>query len=1157
MLGTPNRGSHSIPAMLIGRDALVKKLALLDLTHNYAELLNTITSFPGVLELLPYSGTLDLLTTQAWQTIHDQDVPSDRGLFSSSVESTKSAGFAWPQPAADALTAARAMRDALSNSPLDPARMLYVAGAADETACDVLVDANAPEGRRVRVVASAFGDGRVLWETGIPAGLPTYYMDAVHGDLANTMDAFPALLDLLTSGTTSKLPTTPPRRRSATSDTFEMREEIPAMVPDRDELVASALGGRRTGLTPTTAARSVAVRVVHDDLSNATAPVLVGHYKDDMIVGVEAYLDRQVSGRLSELRQMDLYPGAIGTAIVALNSTDSGNVQHPGAIVAGLGLVGDLTPGALVTTLTHALTVYGAERVGIERRLRQRRREGHPSSVLELSVSAVLVGSGETGVSLSDSVHALMLAVGAANSRLGATNVTTNSAAPELTAWIGTIEIVEIYSDRAIEAVHALRSLGRTSELEGLVINEFVTVRSGSRRRAYYDAPADWWQRIRVKSYDGGLQIEPLTRVARIPAILEPTSRDEVEIFLKDATGTTALDPSIGYTLFEILVPRELKAYAPDRRRLLLMLDPKAAALPWELLHDRFEQRSRPLAVASSMIRQLIDDHERPPALRATAKTALVVGNPVVQDPRFPTLAGATAEAEAVTSIFRSNAYDVTSLIGPDAVPRAVLVALHAKAWRILHLAAHGVFEFVASPSRPPVSGLVMGDGSFFTAAHASKLRYVPDLVFINCCHLGQTAGEPTAYHALAANLAAQFINMGARAVVAAGWAVHDGAAKAFAETLYGEMFAGEPFGEAVARARTRVYEEFGATNTWGAYQCYGDPAFSLVDSAKQASAELAVSEVEVLIAAEDITRSARTAAAHGLEALHRQLEATVRSVPESWWKSPALCAAIGEAYGDLGRFEEAISYYERITTANKADAPIRALEQLANLRVRWATDNGLKSHEAQRTAIDHLARAKALLQGLLAIGKTPERLNMMGSLWKRQAMLSRDATRRPALEAMRDSYAEALKLAREGGPKARAYPLANWLAAQVVLVWQEPHTPATPSDAVKAIEAGLIDLKAVATELATSSTDFWDLSAMADFKLLTALSACVLDAGQCEDVATEYIRAGLRGVLPRERASMLDQIVFYQLMAESEAPPDRLATLIVGLDDLSKTLAG
>jgi len=1161
MLGTPNRGSHSISAVLLGRDALVKKLALLDLNHTYAELLDTITSFPGMLELLPYAGTLDLLTTRAWQTIHDLDVPSDRGLFSSSVESTKSAGFAWPQPAADALANARAMRDKISNSPLDAARMIYVAGAADETACDILVDPNAAEGRRVRVIASAFGDGRVLWETGIPAGLPIFYMDAVHGDLANTIDAFPALFDLLTTGTTTKLPTTPPRRRSTTGQTFDMRAECPAMMPDRDELVASALGGRRTPLVPPAASRAVTVCVVHSDLSNATSPVLVGHYKDDVIIGAEEYLDRRASGRLRELRRMDLYPGAIGTAVVALNSQESGNFEHPGAIVAGLGLVGDLTPGALTTTVSHALTVYGAECVGIERRRRQRQQEAHAPSVLELRVSAVLVGSGEAGVSLSDSVYALLQAVTAANNRLSATNTATidDGSAPELTARIAHIDIVELYSDRAIEALHALKRLGRSSELNGFVIDEFVSVGAGRRRRAYYSAPADWWQRIRVKTSDGGLQIEPLTRAARIPALLEPTSRRAVDLFLKGATGTTALDPAIGYTLFEMLVPSELKSRAPDRRRLLLMLDAEAAALPWELLHDRFEQLSRPLAVASSMIRQLIDDRPRRTRLRPTTPTALVVGNPVVTDSRFPTLAGAAAEAEAVTSIFRARNYEVVSLIGADATPRAVFTALHAKPWRVLHLAAHGVFEFHPFPNdqgEKAVSGLVLDDNFFFTAADAAKMRYVPDLVFINCCHLGQTAGEPTVFHELAANLAVQFIEMGARAVVAAGWAVHDGAAKAFAETLYEEMFAGETFGEAVARARTRVYDEFGATNTWGAYQCYGDPVFSLVNSAKRSSADAAVSEAEIVIAAEDIRRGAGTADERKRDDLVRQLDALARSVPAAWLRSPALCAAIGDGYGELLRFEEAIEYYERITTANEADAPIRALEQLANLHYRWALENGMKDSASRHEAVKHLERADAVLRGLLAIGTTPERLSMMGGLSKRQAMLSGDTTRHAALEAMRRSYKEALEFALKGGPKARAYPLANWLAAEVVLGWRRADAE-MPSEDAKILDAGLIDLKMTALELSTSSTGFWDLSATADSALLTALRSCALDARQGEDVAKEYIRAGLRAVSPRERASMLDQIVFYRLMAETEAPDGRRDALIPGLDGLIAALKG
>ena len=52
----------------------------------------------------------------------------------------------------------------------------------------------------------------------------------------------------------------------------------------------------------------VTVRIVHADLGDAASPVLVGHYEGDLIVGAEAYLDRRLDGRLSELQRMELYP---------------------------------------------------------------------------------------------------------------------------------------------------------------------------------------------------------------------------------------------------------------------------------------------------------------------------------------------------------------------------------------------------------------------------------------------------------------------------------------------------------------------------------------------------------------------------------------------------------------------------------------------------------------------------------------------------------------------------------------------------------------------------------------------------------------------------------------------------------------------------------
>nr|WP_269747360.1 CHAT domain-containing protein [Imhoffiella purpurea] len=62
--------------------------------------------------------------------------------------------------------------------------------------------------------------------------------------------------------------------------------------------------------------------------------------------------------------------------------------------------------------------------------------------------------------------------------------------------------------------------------------------------------------------------------------------------------------------------------------------------------------------------------------------------------------------------------------------------------------------------------------------------------------------------------MAAQFIRMGVRAVVAAGWAVDDQAAPTFAETFYHLMTNGSRFGEAVRRARERTWQDHRTHNT-------------------------------------------------------------------------------------------------------------------------------------------------------------------------------------------------------------------------------------------------------------------------------------------------------------------------------------------------------
>ena len=107
-------------------------------------------------------------------------------------------------------------------------------------------------------------------------------------------------------------------------------------------------------------------------------------------------------------------------------------------------------------------------------------------------------------------------------------------------------------------------------------------------------------------------------------------------------------------------------------------------------------------------------------------------------------------------------------------------------------------------------------------------MRTVPELVFVNCCHLAGrninqllSPDQPTRAE-FAAGVAEALISIGVRCVIAAGWAVDDDPANAFAASFYTALVNGCRFIDAVAQAREDARRLGG--NTWAAYQCYGDP---------------------------------------------------------------------------------------------------------------------------------------------------------------------------------------------------------------------------------------------------------------------------------------------------------------------------------------------
>src|ERR1043165_8852570 len=105
------------------------------------------------------------------------------------------------------------------------------------------------------------------------------------------------------------------------------------------------------------------ISVAHGDLRRARYPLAVGHYHGDTIVHAEQRLDEQLGGRLTELFNMYLYPGAEGTSEVIHVE----GAHPPGAIIIGLGNVGEINPaivrnGICNAVLRHALAVLNESR---------------------------------------------------------------------------------------------------------------------------------------------------------------------------------------------------------------------------------------------------------------------------------------------------------------------------------------------------------------------------------------------------------------------------------------------------------------------------------------------------------------------------------------------------------------------------------------------------------------------------------------------------------------------------------------------------------------------------------------------------------------------------------------------------------------------------
>jgi hypothetical protein len=907
------------------------------------------------------------------------------------------------------------------------------------------------------------------------------------------------------------------------------------------------------------------VRISHGDLRFARHHVLVGHYPGSTLVGGEGALDELLDGRLSRAALLGIYPGPIETCQVFTDPDEW--TRPPGAVVAGLGPIGGLSAASLARATAHAVltSALGHLTAGAS---------ATSTEVRQLRLSSLLIGTGQGGLPVRDSVQALLTGVQRANDRLADT---------DLGVHIAELEIIELWQDRALQAVEALGSSLTSGELAdsftaGLRLEE----RPGRQRRLLFQEPTGWWQQVRVRSEpDGGLSFEASMRRAGTPTRTVPTQRALVDRLVESLVDSPSPDPSAARTLFELLFPNDLKAQAPDTDNLVLLVDRGSAHYPWELLDDHGTEEDRePLGVRRGLVRQLEGSSMRSHVLSATSSRALVVGDTASGLSALP---AAQREARGVADALRQSGFEAEPLIAESGTK--VIQALFATSYRVVHLAGHGVFEWpLGDGTDATVTGMVLGNGMYLTAGEVGQMRQVPELVVVNCCHLGSMGpstpvgpavpgapGMPTEragnYHRLAASFATELIDIGVRAVVACGWAVDDAAASTFAATLYDRLLSGLTFGEAIAAARWQTWNDHPAVNTWGAYQCYGDPDYRLAPDAvvhrattvrrAPASAEQARVEIENLGQSVDVSRNTR----FGLDRLSELYEALS---PEDR-EDDALQVLIARTYNKFGDFGHARQYFEQTLERGGTALTVRDFEVWIDQVVRAAAASDDPVDDAVATIESAIDRLRTLLDNPASLvlgshapervaflpGQAPgasggvgiDRLWRVASAYKRLALVtcperpgstrSGDWTRtHDALAQMSDWYAAA-RTASGATDRRRHGALANWLAAELALRWRpvEGRTGLDRSEARRLIDESI----GAAREEAYLAPTFWTVAVYGDLLVLDALWSPRATDAEAEHALDLYRRASDLGSEEQLR-QVRDQVDFLIVMAGTEA---------------------
>ena len=848
MLGTPNFGSFAITQVLTGTEPLLKKVALLDLRHDWQEVRDIANTFPGCYQMLPSPERMPdmepLYLPKTWKHL--------------------------PSVSARHLAEARKFHGWLKDA-FDRENMCYIAGCTQATAdgiANLKAFCRADYGHASNTDLYHFtldGDGTVPHTLGFlsdkkqPLFDRVYFCEEEHGSLPSNPKVIQAIQGILQDRDTSILPKSLSRRRGEPSqkeikkiwqesrkdDTQldELAERIafqsrnvddPEAAPfgkderqletrvlrtflkapeDRPREVVRERGGKPPEIEIGLICGSIGDIDCVRKLSNAGPPVgciSVGHYIGVKPVYAEADLDSAISRALvgksdseelsesecllTKMTERGMIRGELGRPFLLADPRDDSGGDARLIAVAGMGFPGQFGLPELTVLSRELCWILGE--LGKQHLL------------------TVLIGSGAGNLSPRDAVQGWLQGIKQA----------LRNSADRPGSRLTRVTFVEVDARRlrplkmAIESV--ANEIGDTVKVKycGLNDKEIKNRFKEARDLQIREFERSWEDpaivvdpsptRVTVQMTGQSYRFGAITTDASVPERVIPLDPRLVEsVNDRLAVATERRDQQEwGQLLEQLLIPRDLRMHLSGKAPLVMVLDRTTAKIHWEMLAQpapagpagvalgEDDHLERFVATARGLTRQFRTGFapSPEPAPPARHELRVLVAVDPAEDARLP---GAEQEGIEVADLFESfnsvfaeksnHRVYVERLFGPyEATRENVLKRLTLESWDVFHFAGHCYFN----PEDPSASGWIFGmkDQEILSANELDRIDCVPRFVFSNACQSGVTPDQCDRRDAaLAPSFAEAFFQRGVTNFVCTAWPISDSAGRVFARTLY------------------------------------------------------------------------------------------------------------------------------------------------------------------------------------------------------------------------------------------------------------------------------------------------------------------------------------------------------------------------------------